>query len=122
MPEFGVSVCVSALVSSGHDTDAFSSEAALTARAATTISGVASVSKSPGAGASTKGEIPRIREEALSRRDLGTEKSGMVLTSGMRRRVPRKSRRLAKPKRRRRPWVRWFVLGKRCECPSVVEN
>lgn len=116
---FGVSVPVSAsLASSGHDTDASSSEEALTARAATTtgtIPGFASASKSLGVGASTKGEMPRIWEEALSRRVRGVEKSGTVLTSGMKRRVPRKSKKLAKPKKE----AAAAAVGVQCQCQMV---
>ena len=58
--------------------------------------------------------MPRIREEVLSRRVRGVEKSGTVSTSGMKRRVPRKSKKLAKPKkrRRRRPCV--YSVSVRC--------
>ena len=87
-------------LSSGYDTDASPSEAASTARAraAVTTSGFSSTSQSLVVGESTKGSIPKNREECLSRRDRGVEKSGTVLTSGTKWRVPRKSRKLAKPK------------------------
>jgi len=45
---------------------------------------------------STKGVIP-ARREFLSGGDRGIDRSGIVSTSGIRRRVPRKSIRLAKP-------------------------
>ena len=41
--------------------------------------------------------MPAAWEELLSKRDRGVDKSGVVLTSGMKRRVPRKSIKLAKP-------------------------
>jgi hypothetical protein len=45
-----------------------------------------------------KGVIPTARGESLSSRDRGMDNSGIVLTSGMQRRVLRKWIKLAKPK------------------------
>jgi hypothetical protein len=75
---------------SGNDTRASSSEAA-----AIIISGGFS---SEFLGMSTKGVMPIAWGESLSRRDRGVERSGIMLASGMNRRVPRKSRKFANPK------------------------
>jgi len=75
---------------SGNDTHASSSEAA----AIIILGGFSSVSL----GMSTKGVMPIAWGESLSRRDRGVERSGIMLASGMNRRVPRKSRKFANPK------------------------
>jgi hypothetical protein len=51
----------------------------------------------------------------LSRRVRGVEKSGTVLTSGMKRRVPRKSKKLAKPKKE----AAAAAVGVQCQCQMV---
>lgn len=53
-----------------------------------------------------KGVIPAAWGESLSRSDRGVDKSGIVSTSGMRRRVLRKRIKLAKPSKRQRCQMR----------------
>jgi hypothetical protein len=84
--EFGS--CISELIpTSDHDTVTSPSGAAVFTR------GLSSASQD----VSTKGVMPAAWGELLSTRDRGVDKSGVVLTSGMKRRVPRKSIKLAKP-------------------------